>query len=497
MAESLPLVLLHGWGFDSRIWEPVLPLFCKTGACEKMEVIALDLPGFGSAEPDEDVLSRLPPRCILLGWSLGGLVATQIAMQHPERVAGLITIGSNLKWVATDGWPGAPADNFAAFFENLAQNFEATKQHFCGVIARGDINEKQQVRFLREKLSNVPVEHFLQGLQLLDSIDNRAGFPALSVPGLHLFGEKDAMVPLAVEQQMKRLNNKQQTIVIPGTAHAPFLSEPQLFAKTVTEWINKLPYQLDKKRVAASFSKAATTYDSAAHLQRSIGDKLLSYLPLEPVASIVDVGCGTGLFTSQLKLENPSSQVIALDLAGGMLNVLKSRDSSVQPVCGDAENLPLADGSINLLFSNLVIQWCQDYPRLFAEWHRVLAADGVCVVSTFVDGTLQELADAWRTVDDRVHINHFVPARTLCQFASEQGFNDVECYEQTEILRYRTLRALMRELKHLGAHNLNAGRHSGLTGKRLWVKLVQAYETRREHEMLPATWRVAYLVLKK
>lgn len=492
MTDTLPLVLLHGWGFDSRIWEPVLPLLRESG-----DVIALDLPGFGAAALNDDLLKRLPPRSILLGWSLGGMIATKIAIEHPERVAGLITVGSNLKWVADGDWPGASADNFAAFFENLAQNFESTKQHFCGVIARGDAKEKQLVKQLKERLSKAPQENFLAGLRLLDSIDNRAGFARLTMPGLHLFGEKDVMVPLAVEQRMRDLNRKQQTRIIRDCAHAPFLTAPEAFVAAVTTFIKTLPYSLDKKRIAASFSKAATTYDSAAHLQRTIGDKLLSYLPLEPSAHILDVGCGTGVFTSQLRVENPLSQIVGLDLAAGMLNVLKGRDPSISLVCGDAERLPVADGSIDLLFSNLAIQWCQDYPRLFAEWHRVLAADGLCVVSTFVDGTLQELAEAWRAVDDRVHINHFVSANTLCQVAEAQGFRDIECNEQTEILRYRTVRALMRELKHLGAHNLNAGRHSGLTGKRQLITLAQAYEAKREHELLPATWRVAYFVLKK
>ena len=281
--SQLPLVLLHGWGFDHRIWDELIALLQP-----KIDCIALDLPGFVPGDAPvadlhaatDKLLAQLPPRCVLLGWSLGGMLATHLAIHHPERIAALITVGSNLKWVSDSDsknpWPGASAENFAAFFENLAQNFSGTQQHFCGVIARGDKNEKTQTRLLRNKLASVSQENFLAGLRLLDSIDNRAGYAGFKVPGLHIFGEQDVMVPLAVAERMRKA--QQQTLLIEGAAHQPFLSEPQLFADHVITFIKSVPYQLNKNQIALSFSKAAQTYDSAAQLQREIGDNLFAQL---------------------------------------------------------------------------------------------------------------------------------------------------------------------------------------------------------------------------
>lgn len=482
MLDTLPLVLLPGWGFDHRIWEGVRPLLG-----EHTEVITLD----------DDVLARLPQRSILMGWSLGGMLATQIAIQQPHRVAGLITVGSNLKWVADNDWPGASADNFAAFFENLAQNFEVTKQHFCGVVARGDGKEKQIARILREKLSTAPQENFLQGLRLLDSIDNRKGFAGLRMPGLHLFGEQDVMVPLSVEQAMRVLNKRQRTYVFPEMAHAPFLSEPGKFVEVVKDFIQALPYQIDKKNIAQSFSRAATTYDSAAQLQREIGEQLLVMLPEVVPQRVLDLGCGTGTYSPWLQQKFPGAQIISLDIAMGMLQKARSSGRASLGVCGDAELLPLQSESVDVIFSNLAIQWCQQPERLFAEIYRVLAPGGLCLLSTFVSGTLRELETAWQQVDAAVHTNHFFGADELNAAARAQGFVDITCFSETCTRYYGSVSGLMRELKAVGARNLNAGRSTGLMGKRKLLQLARAYENFRENQQLPAHYETLLMVLKK
>jgi len=480
--ESLPLVLLPGWGFDHRIWDGVLPLLRKD-----REVITLD----------EAVMARLPQRCILMGWSLGGMLATQIAIQHPERVAALITVGSNLKWVADNDWPGASADNFAAFFENLAQNFEATKQHFCGVIARGDSKEKAVARILREKLSAASQENLLQGLRLLDRFDNRKGFIELRMPGLHLFGEQDAMVPLDVERAMRVLNKRQRTYVFQKTAHAPFLSEPERFVDVVKDFIQTLPYRIDKKNIADSFSKASITYDSAAQLQREVGEQLLVMLPTRSPQRVLDLGCGTGTFSPWLQKKFPQAEVISLDIAMGMLQTARSSGRTRFSICGDAESLPLKTASVEVIFSNLAIQWCQQPERLFAEIYRVLKPGGVCLLSTFMPGTLRELEAAWQQVDSAVHTNHFFSAEELRSAAAKQGFADVSCFHETCMRHYGSVSGLMRELKAIGARNLNAGRSAGLMGKRKLLLLAHAYEKLRVHQKLPAHYETLLMVLKK
>jgi malonyl-CoA O-methyltransferase len=500
LPKSLPLVLLHGWGFDHHIWDDLLPLLQQHG-----EVIALEVPGFGAGDaPQADIhsvtgqlLARLPPRCVLIGWSLGGMLATHIAIHHPQRVVGLITVGSNLKWVGAGDWPGASPDNFATFFENLAQDFAGTKPYFCGMVARGDSNEKAMAKKLRDKLSSVSQENFLAGLRLLDSIDNRAGYASLKMPGLHIFGEKEVMVPLAVGRLLRRLNARQCTQVMPGCAHQPFLSQPGNFALLVSQFIQGIPYQLDKKWVAQSFSKAAITYDSAAQLQREIGEKLLAQLPVMQPQTVLDLGCGTGTFSTALQQHYRAAQVISLDIAEGMLVKAKQPASKFCGVCADAEYLPFAEDSFDLVYSNLAIQWCQDYPLLFSEIHRVMKPDGVAVISTFVDGTLCELQRAWQQVDNQIHVNRFAYAENIKETASQAGFYSIDLQHQTLVKYYASVKQLARELKAIGAHNQNAGRAGSLTGKRRLQQMMQAYELFRRRGQLPAHYEVVYLVLRK
>jgi malonyl-CoA O-methyltransferase len=166
-------------------------------------------------------------------------------------------------------------------------------------------------------------------------------------------------------------------------------------------------------------------------------------------------------------------------------------------VCGDAESLPLQTHSMEMIFSSLAIQWCQRPEHLFAELYRVLAPGGVCLLSTFVPGTLRELETAWQQVDSAVHTNQFFSADELCSAASAQGFRSISRFQETCIRYYGSVSGLMRELKAVGARNLNAGRRSGLMGKRKLLQLARAYEPLRQAEKLPATYEVLLLVLKK
>src|SRR5690606_1891200 len=179
----------------------------------------------------------------------------------------------------------------------------------------------------------------------------------------------------------------------------------------------------------------------------------------------------------------------------GMLAVAREQSTSLRPVCADAEQLPFRDNSFDLVFSNLAIQWCQQPEQLFAEIHRVLAPGGVCLLSTFIQGTLQELDNAWQQVDDAVHTNDFFNAQTLCEAAGV--FADLGFWQETHTRYYGSVTGLMRELKAMGAHNLNDRRHRGLTGKSKLLKLARAYEPLRERDQLPARYVTLLMVLKK
>ncbi|HCF7727641.1 TPA: malonyl-ACP O-methyltransferase BioC [Pseudomonas aeruginosa] len=254
----------------------------------------------------------------------------------------------------------------------------------------------------------------------------------------------------------------------------------------------------DKRQVAASFSRAAASYDAVAELQRGVGESLLSALPegFSP-RRWVDLGCGTGYFSRALERRFGAAEGLAVDIAEGMLRHARARGGASHFIGGDAERLPLRDGSCDLLFSSLAIQWCADLPAVLAEARRVLRPGGVLAFSSLCVGTLGELRDSWRVVDGFVHVNRFRAFADYLQHAAGSGLLSLTLRHEDRLLHFPDLRSLTHELKALGAHNLNPGRPDGLTGRQRIRALVAAYERFRQPEGLPATYRVVFGVLRK
>lgn len=254
----------------------------------------------------------------------------------------------------------------------------------------------------------------------------------------------------------------------------------------------------DKRQVAASFSRAAPTYDSVAAFQRDVGERLLASLPTPWVPSRwLDLGCGTGHFSRALQVRFGDAQGLALDLAEGMLHHARAHDSAAVYVAGDAESLPLRDASVDLVFSSLAIQWCARLDRVLAEASRVLRPGGVLAFSSLCVGTLAELRASWQAVDGHVHVNRFRDFQAYEHQCLDSGLEVVQVQRHAHGLHYPDLRSLTHELKALGAHNLNPGRPSGLTGRARIAALRQAYERLREPAGLPVTYQVVYAVLRK
>jgi malonyl-CoA O-methyltransferase len=254
----------------------------------------------------------------------------------------------------------------------------------------------------------------------------------------------------------------------------------------------------DKRAVAASFSRAASSYDSVAALQRDVGQQLLQRLPaqLQP-ARWLDLGCGTGHFSRALAVQFPVSSGVALDIAEGMLRHAQPLAGAEHFVAGDAERLPLRDTSCDLLFSSLALQWCGNFTAVLAEAKRVLRPGGVMAFSSLAVGTLGELRDSWQAVDGLVHVNRFREFSRYQQLCAGSGLRVHSLEQQAHVLHYLDVRSLTHELKALGAHNLNPGRPGGLTGRARVQALLAAYEHFRQSAGLPATYEVVYGVLVK
>ena len=261
----------------------------------------------------------------------------------------------------------------------------------------------------------------------------------------------------------------------------------------------KLPGTLpDKRQVAASFSRAAGSYDSVAALQRAVGGHLMASLPqqLRP-RRWLDLGSGTGYFSRTLADTFAGSEGIALDIAEGMLRHARPLGGARYFVAGDAERLPLKDGSLDLIFSSLAVQWCPDFAAVLAEARRALRPGGVFAFASLCVGTLRELRDSWQAVDGLVHVNRFRELEDYRRLCAASGLQIRSLEVRPHVLHYPDVRSLTHELKALGAHNLNLGRPNGLTGRERIRRLVEAYEGFRDDAGLPATYQAVYAVLEK
>jgi malonyl-CoA O-methyltransferase len=258
-------------------------------------------------------------------------------------------------------------------------------------------------------------------------------------------------------------------------------------------------YALPRRAVGRAFDRASGRYDAAARLQATVREELLSRLEGLTVTPqvVLDLGAGTGIATAQLKRRFRRAQVIGLDLAPGMLRQTRRRSRFWRPlqvVAGDAERLPLRAASVDLAFSSLMFQWCNDLDAALGECARVLKPGGLLLFSSFGPETLRELRAAWAAVDDAVHVNHFVDMHDLGGALQRAGFIEPVLDVDRHVLAYPDAMALMRELKSIGAHNVNAGRSPALTGRGRLARMLAHYETRRTPAGLPATYEVVHAV---
>jgi len=274
------------------------------------------------------------------------------------------------------------------------------------------------------------------------------------------------------------------------------------------------PREVDARAVRRAFGRAAATYDASAVLQREVGSRMsqrLDYVKLAP-AAILDAGCGTGEAVGELAARYPGARVVALDVALPMVAAARRRSrtgrtvlrrllrplagghATLAPsfVCGDINALPFAGVSVDLVWSNLALQWVNDLPRAFAEFRRVLTVGGLLSFTTFGPDTLREVRAAFAGLDASTHTNRFVDMHDIGDMLVNAGFADPVMDMEKITLTYSDPAALLRELKQLGATNATRGRPHGLMGRGRWQRMLRVLEAMRVNGRIPATFEVVY-----
>jgi malonyl-CoA O-methyltransferase len=511
--DAAELVLLHGWASDSSIWRPLLATLRR-----HFHVTLIDLPGFGRSgavadmsDPDQlidAILSVLPSSAIYCGWSLGGMLATRLAARCPDRVQALICMASNVTFTVRPDWSAAmPRDDFIQFADLVARNPKAGLRRFQLLQLHGDSHSDSLRTSLDQLAPILQLEHLSTGLKCLDALDNRHSLAELNCPCLYLFGEKDALVPVAAAKMFADAYPQHRCQLMEGRGHITFLRQCHQFGELLTAFCREQDLvladckaQINKSDVGRSFSLAAESYNAAALLQHRVADHLLTYMPADIDGSVLDLGCGTGYSLPALKSLASGECVLALDLAPGMLFYAEQHcgESANYYLCGDAEDMPLADDSVAHIFSSLALQWCENLPALMFEIERVLQPGGTAVIATLGPDTLHELRSAWAEVDGYVHVNRFSKRSDLDHAIRQSGLELLAWDEVAEVMYYERLSELTRELKNIGASNVNGGRPSGLTGRQRLQSLTDHYEVfRSKDQKLPASYQLWYIRLCK
>jgi pimeloyl-[acyl-carrier protein] methyl ester esterase len=244
------LVMLHGWGLHGRVFTTLAEQLAS-----RFRISLIDMPGHGRSPPPQQTLdlasltemvaSVAPSRATWLGWSLGGMVAAQLALTAPAQVEKLILVNSSPRFVTAADWPWAmdPAvlDGFALA---LHEDYHGTLERFLSLqIAPGTAEGRHNLRQLRAMVLQFPTpaaQALRDGLVILRSADLRTQFSSLRLPTLLVLGERDRLVPAAVGSAVHDLLTTARIEVIKGAGHVPFLSHQRQFLTAVSAFLEDL-----------------------------------------------------------------------------------------------------------------------------------------------------------------------------------------------------------------------------------------------------------------
>jgi pimeloyl-[acyl-carrier protein] methyl ester esterase len=238
------LVFLHGWGVNSGVWHPLIDILK-----DEFRITTIDLPGYGLNHHQLPapynlqtvaitVAENLPTNCVLIGWSLGGLVAQQIANIYPEKLKQLVLICSSPKFSKSSEWPGIEPKVLDFFTQQLELDFSKTLERFLAIQAMGSADARQDARIIKQAVQKYPPSSSVAlaaGLDMLQNIDLREQFKTLSIPCQMFLGQLDTLVPVDVALLVQQLYSKVTIEIIVKGSHAPFISSTESFAKLLVK----------------------------------------------------------------------------------------------------------------------------------------------------------------------------------------------------------------------------------------------------------------------
>ncbi|NKF52126.1 pimeloyl-ACP methyl ester esterase BioH [Shewanella sp. WXL01] len=247
------VILLHGWGVNSAVFNRLAKALTQLN----YRVHLVDLPGFGDSQFEgqefnqqsfaawaQTLVNQLPQDAIWVGWSLGGLLASHIAINHPDSVSALVTVASSPCFMAREqqderSWPGIQTKVLKQFSHSLQQDLAKTVEQFLAIQAMGSPHAKADIKQLKQLVLAKPLPNpqaLSIGLTFLAEVDLRAQLERIDQPWLRLWGKLDGLVPFKMVPMLTTRPNIKD-ISFAKASHAPFISHAEEFESELANWL--------------------------------------------------------------------------------------------------------------------------------------------------------------------------------------------------------------------------------------------------------------------
>ena len=476
------LVLLHGWAMHAGIFAPL-----TRALAPHFRLHLVDLPGHGSSRDDARAIrsrrharAASPLRRRARSGSAGRSADSSRCARRstrPANVRGLVLIASSPRFVAGDDWPlGVAANVLAEFSAGLAHDYRGTIERFLALETMGSDHARSELRELKAQVfaRGEPAAAALEeGLHMLETADLRAELARIAVPSLWIAGRRDRLInPAAMQWAASARGGRYLEC---NSGHAPFLAHADALARgdlsnsprscrherrprraPCSPRLRPRRVDLRSARGAAGRSRRAPA--RTAGWRRVCNPHACSMPAAVPAAA--QPRCARG------SRKRTSSRSISRCRCCARPRAHVGQPPAFARVAADAQALPFADASIDLVYSNLCLQWCDDPGLALAEFARVLRAGWAASVHDLRTGdAVMSCAAAFAAADAAPHVSRFVDMHDIGDALLTTGFRDPVLEREDFTLTYADALTLMRELRAIGATNADAKRQRTLTGK--------------------------------
>jgi malonyl-CoA O-methyltransferase len=491
----------------------------------------------------ETINRQLPNNCILIGWSLGGIIAADLCLSFPGKYIKLVTVATNPKFIASRDWIGINENEISSFYQEAQRDLPGLMQEFCRLVNGNNknpaikkilqanlnlnhlLNQAEPAHQVQYEVQLEPQhepphepqqqsQHELAAkqdallfyLNYLMQADKLQNYSQLQLPILHIFGDKDYLVPHNCAKAIKQKYPQHNVASITHAGHIPFLSHSIDFLKQLLGFIHRETDDKTPKKnhIQKAFNRAANTYDENAQAQHYIGKKLISVLTTHhtQAKTIIDLGCGSGKTTAELAAQYDYTHFHAIDIAPALLALAHQRLNPLNIQLSEmnfngllgipTQDLPNFSDQFDLVYSNMALQWSENFLEVLKTIYSMLSTNGSLAFSIPLTGTFQELTP-------HCSINKFMSKENIIQQLTQAGYHIA--FQETEnvTLSFSNLIQALKYIKNLGANHVIHREHGnkGLHSKAYFKKAYSKNTDLKNTHFNKLTYVIGYFIVCK